>query len=65
MVFDCAHATDLHPDDSMLHGDFPGWAHHYLEQEHPTCTAIFVQGCEADTNPMPWARRRTRAGMVT
>ena len=52
LVFGCA----CHPtctDDSTLHGDFPGWAQHYLEQEHPTCTAIFVQGCAADTNPMP------------
>ncbi|NOX56988.1 MAG: hypothetical protein GXP27_21615 [Planctomycetes bacterium] len=37
-------------------GDYPGFAHQYLEEAHPGVTALFLQGCGGDQNPYP---RRT------
>jgi hypothetical protein len=48
------HATCL--GDYEINGDWPGYAQETIEKTHPGVTAIFVQGCGADTNPLP---RRT------
>ena len=37
-------------------GDFPGYAQIQLERAHPTATAMFVNTCGGDQNPLP---RRT------
>ena len=37
-------------------GDYAGFAQIELEKDHPGITALFVQGCGADQNPLP---RRT------
>ncbi|MEO6001082.1 MAG: neutral/alkaline non-lysosomal ceramidase N-terminal domain-containing protein [Chitinophagaceae bacterium] len=37
-------------------GDYAGFAQLELEKDHPGITALFVQGCGADQNPLP---RRT------
>lgn len=37
-------------------GDYPGFAHLELEQNHPGTTAMFVNTCGGDQNPLP---RRT------
>ncbi len=37
-------------------GDYAGFAQMELEKDHPGITALFVQGCGADQNPLP---RRT------
>lgn len=48
------HATCL--GDYQINGDWPGYAQEEIEKAHPGATALFVQGCGADTNPLP---RRT------
>lgn len=48
------HATCL--SDFQINGDWPGYAQEEIEKAHPGATALFVQGCGADTNPLP---RRT------
>lgn len=48
------HATVL--SDYLINGDWPGYALAELEKNHPGATALFVQGCGADSNPLP---RRT------
>jgi len=48
------HATCL--GDFLINGDWPGYAQEEIEKAHPGATALFVQGCGADTNPLP---RRT------
>ncbi len=40
-------------DDYTVHGDYAGYAQHYLEQRYPGATALFVQGAGADSNPLP------------
>src|ERR1019366_8529645 len=42
------HATAL--EDYQISGDWPGYAQHEIEKNHPGATALFVQGCGADTN---------------
>ncbi len=46
-----AHATAL--SDYQINGDWPGFAMAELEQTHPGATALFVNGCSADANPLP------------
>lgn len=48
------HATCL--GDYQINGDCPGYAQETIEKTHPGAIALFVQGCGADTNPLP---RRT------
>lgn len=46
-----AHATAM--SDYLINGDWPGFAMAELEQAHPGATALFVNGCSADANPLP------------
>ncbi|MSU72206.1 MAG: hypothetical protein EXS43_07670 [Opitutus sp.] len=45
------HATAL--SDYQINGDWPGFAVAEIEKRHPGTTALFVQGCGADANPLP------------
>ncbi|MEN6606776.1 MAG: neutral/alkaline non-lysosomal ceramidase N-terminal domain-containing protein [Bryobacteraceae bacterium] len=45
------HATAL--SDYQIGGDWPGYAKEEIEKAHPGVTALFVQGCGADSNPLP------------
>src|SRR5213592_1949230 len=45
------HATSL--GDYQIGGDWPGYAKAEIEKTHPGATALFVQGCGADSNPLP------------
>jgi neutral ceramidase len=49
-----AHATAM--NDYRINGDWPGFAMEEIERAHPGVTALFVNGCSADANPLP---RRT------
>ncbi|MEY4939953.1 MAG: hypothetical protein RIQ93_1688 [Verrucomicrobiota bacterium] len=48
-----AHATAL--SDYLISGDWPGFAMEEIEKQHAGATALFVQGCGADANPLPRA----------
>jgi hypothetical protein len=39
--------------DYQINGDWPGYAQEQLEKSHSGATALFVQGCGADANPLP------------
>ena len=45
------HATVL--GDYEINGDWPGYAQEEIEKAHSGATALFVQGCGADANPLP------------
>ncbi len=45
------HATVL--SDYQINGDWPGYAQEEMEKAHSGATALFVQGCGADANPLP------------
>jgi len=45
------HATAL--GDYQISGDWPGFAQVEIEKAQPGATALFVQGCGADANPLP------------
>jgi len=45
------HATAL--NDYLISGDWPGFALEQIERNHPSATALFIQGCGADANPLP------------
>ncbi len=45
------HATTL--GTMEIHGDWPGYAQHYLEEDHPGSVAMFINGASADQNPYP------------
>ncbi|MEX2261707.1 MAG: neutral/alkaline non-lysosomal ceramidase N-terminal domain-containing protein [Bryobacteraceae bacterium] len=45
------HSTVL--NDYQINGDWPGYAQAEMEKAHPGTTALFVQGCGADANPLP------------
>lgn len=45
------HATVL--SDYQIGGDWPGYAQEEIEKAHPGAVALFVQGCGADSNPLP------------
>ncbi|MCC6861262.1 MAG: neutral/alkaline non-lysosomal ceramidase N-terminal domain-containing protein [Bryobacterales bacterium] len=47
------HATAL--NDYLISNDWPGYAVEAIEKAHPGATALFVQGCGADSNPLPRA----------
>jgi hypothetical protein len=40
-------------NDGTLNGDYAGFAQHELEAMFPGATALFVQGCGGDANPLP------------
>lgn len=37
----------------QINGDYAGFAQHALEARYPGTTALFVQGCGGDANPLP------------
>jgi neutral ceramidase len=39
--------------DYVINGDFAGFAQEALEKAHPGATAMFVEDCGADANPLP------------
>jgi hypothetical protein len=45
------HATTV--GNYTFHGDYPGFAQHFIEEAHPGAIALFIQGCAADQNPHP------------
>ncbi len=47
------HNTTLPASYVSVHGDYAGVAQADLERRHPGATAMFIQGCGADTNPAP------------
>jgi hypothetical protein len=47
------HNTTLPASYVSFHGDYAGVAQIELERRHPGATAMFIQGCGADTNPAP------------
>jgi hypothetical protein len=47
------HATAL--NDYLISNDWPGYAIEAIEKAHPGAKALFVQGCGADSNPLPRA----------
>jgi hypothetical protein len=47
------HNTTLPASFVRYHGDYAGVAKAELERRHPGVTALFIQGCGADANPMP------------
>jgi neutral ceramidase len=40
-------------NDYQVNGDWAGYAQAEIEQQHPGTTALFMQGCGADANPLP------------
>jgi neutral ceramidase len=46
------HATSA-PADYQIGGDWPGYAQAALEKAHPGATAMYVNGCGADCDPVP------------
>lgn len=36
-----------------ISGDWPGYAQHYFEKDHPGVVALFLNGCSGDQNPYP------------
>ena len=48
------HATTL--SFQQLCGDYPGFAQQFVQEDHPGCIAMFMNGCSGDQNPYP---RRT------
>jgi neutral ceramidase len=46
------HATSA-PSDYQIGADWPGYAQAALETAYPGATAMFVNGCSADCDPMP------------
>ncbi|MFV1995304.1 MAG: neutral/alkaline non-lysosomal ceramidase N-terminal domain-containing protein [Verrucomicrobiales bacterium] len=45
------HATTMGTQE--MHGDWPGYAQQYFEEDHPGAVAMFVNGCSGDQNPYP------------
>ncbi len=45
------HATTL--ETYKINADYPGYAQTALEKMHPGAIAMFMQGCGADSNPLP------------
>ncbi len=45
------HATTL--NDYLISNDWPGFGLEAIEKAHPDVTALFVQGCGADSNALP------------
>ena len=45
------HATTM--GTLEMHGDWPGYAQQYVEEDHPGITALFLNGCSGDQNPYP------------
>jgi neutral ceramidase len=39
--------------DYVINGDWAGFAQEAIEKEHPGATAMFVEDCGADANPLP------------
>jgi hypothetical protein len=54
VVFGAAcHNTTLGGQNYEISGDFAGHAQRLIEERHPGCQAMFVQGCAGDANPYP------------
>ena len=49
------HTTAL--SASSINGDYAGFAQIALEKQHPRMTALFVQNCGGDANPLPRVMR--------
>jgi len=47
------HNTTLGGNIYQFHGDYAGFAQEWLEREHPSAVAFFVEGCAGDANPNP------------
>jgi hypothetical protein len=47
------HNTTLDADNTLVNGDYSGYAMIELEKANPGATAFFVAGCGADQNPSP------------
>ena len=47
------HNTTLGGDIYDISGDFAGRAQRLIEERHPGCQTMFVQGCAGDANPYP------------
>lgn len=45
------HATTM--GNLEMHGDWPGYAQQYLEEDYPGAIAMFINGCSGDQNPYP------------
>ncbi|MDF1813689.1 MAG: neutral/alkaline non-lysosomal ceramidase N-terminal domain-containing protein [Verrucomicrobiales bacterium] len=45
------HATTM--GTMEIHGDWPGYAQQYFEEDHPDSIAMFLNGCSGDQNPYP------------
>lgn len=48
--------------DNTLHPDYPGIALRLLDETHPGCVSLFLQGCAADLRPNCVVGRRFFAG---
>lgn len=46
-----------------INGDYAGFAQRALEETYPDSTAIFVQNCGGDANPLPRIRGRDQAAI--
>jgi len=46
-----SHNTTL--GDYQINGDYAGYAQAAIESVYPSATAVFIQGCGADINPLP------------
>ena len=44
-----------------ISGDYAGFAQHELEARYPGTTALFVQGCGGDANPLPRIMNRSES----
>ena len=47
------HNTTLTQASYVFCGDYAGFAQHYLQEDHPGVTALFMTGCGGDQNPYP------------
>ncbi|MBX3422304.1 MAG: hypothetical protein KF752_12190 [Pirellulaceae bacterium] len=46
-----------------VNGDYAGFAQLALEETYPDCTALFIQNCGGDANPLPRIRGREDAAV--
>lgn len=57
ILFGYACHPTSHPKMREFHPDWPGVATAELEERFPDATAVFLQGCAADQNPVPRRKR--------
>lgn len=48
-----AHNTTLTGDNSVIAGDYAGFAQSLIQERHPGVQAMFMLGCAGDANPYP------------